>query len=89
MYTAHEITYVVHDCSLVNDETYGLANDCRVSSPGLGLSCWACNSAFDPRCGETNFDSSTRLDTVDCNQLERNHLDAEPIYCRKIIQRSK
>ncbi|XP_045132432.1 uncharacterized protein LOC123516812 [Portunus trituberculatus] len=55
---------------------------------GLGLHCWACNSAFDPRCGETHFDSST-LDTVDCNQLEHEHLNTEPIYCRKIIQRIK
>ncbi|XP_042242012.1 uncharacterized protein LOC121879420 isoform X2 [Homarus americanus] len=53
---------------------------------GWGLRCWECNSAFDPRCGETHFDSST-LDTVDCNQLEISHLNTTPIYCRKIIQR--
>lgn len=55
---------------------------------GLGLQCWACNSAFDPRCNHTHFDSST-LDTVDCDQLEQKHLNTAPIYCRKIIQTIK
>ncbi|KAK8751354.1 hypothetical protein OTU49_014356, partial [Cherax quadricarinatus] len=54
---------------------------------GWGIRCWECNSSFDPRCGETHFDSST-LDTVDCNQLKRDHLHGmEAIYCRKIVQR--
>ncbi|KAK3855634.1 hypothetical protein Pcinc_037980, partial [Petrolisthes cinctipes] len=55
----------------------------------LGLHCWECNSAFDPRCGETHFDSAT-LDSVDCDQLDALKLNinnASAIYCRKIIQR--
>ncbi|KAK4302644.1 hypothetical protein Pmani_025276 [Petrolisthes manimaculis] len=58
---------------------------------GLGLHCWECNSAFDPRCGETHFDAAT-LDSVDCDQMDAlklNSNNASAIYCRKIIQRSK
>ncbi|XP_071532617.1 UPAR/Ly6 domain-containing protein crok-like [Panulirus ornatus] len=53
---------------------------------GWGIRCWECNSAFDPRCGESHFDSNT-LDTVDCDQLNRRHLAGkDAIYCRKIVQ---
>ncbi|XP_037777281.1 uncharacterized protein LOC119574212 isoform X2 [Penaeus monodon] len=50
------------------------------------LLCWECNSAFDPRCSEDNFDPYT-LATVDCDQLELEHLQGMvATSCRKITQ---
>ncbi|XP_043480210.1 uncharacterized protein LOC122509940 [Leptopilina heterotoma] len=54
---------------------------------GDALTCYQCNSAYDPRCGDP-FDSYS-LGTVNCSfQPRLEHLKhLEPAVCRKISQK--
>jgi len=52
---------------------------------GSAILCWECNSKLDPRCSAGDFDKYT-IDHVDCSQHERENLNGEAKYCRKIIQ---
>ncbi|XP_058804072.1 uncharacterized protein LOC131671579 [Phymastichus coffea] len=53
---------------------------------GEAVVCYQCNSEYDPRCGDP-FDPYS-LGTVNCSfQPRLEHLDVEPVLCRKISQK--
>lgn len=57
---------------------------------GVSITCYSCNSAYDPRCGDP-FDSYS-LGTVNCSLLPTPehliHKDYDkPVICRKIVQK--
>lgn len=57
---------------------------------GVSITCYSCNSAYDPRCGDP-FDPYT-LGTVNCSLLPTPehllHLEySVPVMCRKLVQK--
>jgi len=63
-----------------------ISTNLLILSPGTAISCYDCNSKFDPNCADDHFVSAT-LGTVDCDHLERPHMkDMEAKYCRKVVQ---
>lgn len=53
------------------------------------ISCYHCNSAYDPRCGDP-FEAYS-LGTVNCSLIDqREHLPGiRPTICRKNVQKGK
>ncbi|XP_063217888.1 uncharacterized protein LOC134528307 [Bacillus rossius redtenbacheri] len=58
-----------------------------LAGTGLGISCYQCNSAYDPRCGDP-FDPYS-LGAGDCNARPKlTHIhNVEATMCRKITQK--
>lgn len=62
---------------------------CTFSAAVEAITCYDCNSEYDPRCGDP-FDPYT-LGQIDCNERQAlDHLSgANATLCRKLVQRGE